>query len=194
MFDHWKPEDLLKAIALVGAAIAFAIGLVQYRRAQHWKRTEWVAQEMKKLFSDPIVQAAFMMIDWGSAEILLYPHRKNIEERSVPLTDEAVARALMPHEQRQGNDKFTPVEADIRAAFDRALDGLERFHSYVATGLVKIGDLQPYLKYWAVNLTRDRGAGEERIENLLAYMDKYGFDGAHKLLKDIAATETSRRS
>jgi hypothetical protein len=34
MFDHWKPEDLLKAIALVGAAIAFAIGLVQYRRAQ----------------------------------------------------------------------------------------------------------------------------------------------------------------
>jgi hypothetical protein len=47
----------------------------------------------------------------------------------------------MPHEERQGNDKFTPVEADIRAAFDRALDGLERFRSYVATGLVKIGDL-----------------------------------------------------
>jgi len=32
MFDHWKPEDLLKAIALVGAAIAFAIGLVQHPR------------------------------------------------------------------------------------------------------------------------------------------------------------------
>jgi hypothetical protein len=88
MFDHWKPEDLLKAIALVGAAIAFAIGLVQYRRAQQWKRAEWVAQEMKQLFSDPIVQAALMMIDWGSRQILLYPDRENIEERFVPLTNE----------------------------------------------------------------------------------------------------------
>ena len=51
--DHWKPEDLLKAIALVGAAIAFAIGLAQYRRAQQWKRAEWVAQEMKQLLFGP---------------------------------------------------------------------------------------------------------------------------------------------
>src|SRR4051812_1226048 len=189
--DQWKPEDLLKAIALVGATIAFAIGLVQYRRAQQWKRAEWVAQEMKQLFSDPIVQAALLMIDWGSRQILLYPDREKIEERYVQLTNETVARALMPHEQRQGSDKFTALEADIRAAFDRTLDGIERFHSYVATGLVKISDLQPYLKYWAINLTRDRAAaaGEDRIVNLKAYMDKYGFDGTHKLLKDIAAAE-----
>ncbi len=190
-FDKWQPEDLLKAIALVGAAIAFAIGLGQYRRAQQWKRAEWVAQEMKQLFSDPIVQAALLMIDWGSRQILLYPDREKIEERYVQLTNEIVARALMPHEKRQGGDKFTTLEADIRAAFDRVLDGLERFHSYVVTGLVEISDLQPYLKYWAVNLARDRAiaAGEDRIVNLKAYMDKYGFDGAQKLLKDIAAAE-----
>lgn len=189
--DQWHPDDLLKAIALVGAAIAFAIGLVQYSRAQQWKRAEWVAQEMKQLFSDPIVQAALLMIDWGSRRILLYPDREKVEKRYVQLTNETVARALMPHEKRQGDDRFTSLEADIREAFDRTLDGLERFHSYVATGLVRISDLQPYLKYWAVNLTRDRinTAGEDRIVNLKAYMDKYGFDGAYKLLKDIAAAE-----
>jgi hypothetical protein len=189
--NHWTPEDLLKAIALTGAAIAFAIGLAQYRRAQQWKRAEWVAQEMKQLFSDPTVQAALLMIDWGSRQILLYPEREKIEDRYVQLTNEMVARALMPHEKRQGSEKFTNLEADIRAAFDRALDGLERFHSYVATGLVKISDLQPYLKYWAVNLIRDQyGAlGEDRIATLIGYMDKYGFDGAHKLLRDIAAAE-----
>jgi hypothetical protein len=48
--SQWKPEDLLKAVALLGAAIAFGIGLFQYRRAQQWKRAEWVAQEMKLLF------------------------------------------------------------------------------------------------------------------------------------------------
>jgi hypothetical protein len=189
--DQWHPDDLLKAIALVGTAIAFAIGLVQYRRAQQWKRAEWVAQEMKQLFSDPIVQAALLMIDWGSRRILLYPGREKFEERYVQLTNDTVARALMPHEKRQGADRFTPLEADIREAFDRTLDGLERFHSYVETGLVRISDLQPYLKYWAVNLTRERinTEGEDRLVNLKAYMDKYGFDGAHRLLKDIAAVE-----
>lgn len=189
--NHWMPEDLLKAIALVGVAIAFAIGLVQYRRAQQWKRAEWVAQEMKQLFSDPLVQAALLMIDWSSRQILLYPDREKLDERYVPLTNEIVARALMSHEERQGADRFSPLEADIRAAFDRVLDGLERFHSYEVTGLVKISDLQPYLKYWAVNLARDRGitTGEDRVARLKTYMDKYGFDGAHKLLKDIAEAE-----
>ena len=94
----------------------------------------------------------------------------------------------MPHEERQGDNKFTQLEADIRAAFDWTLDGLERFYSYVQTGLVQISDLQPYLKYWAVNLTRDRftATSLDRVVNLRAYMDKYGFDGAHKRLKDIA--------
>jgi hypothetical protein len=186
--DKWKPEDLLKAIALVGAAIAFAISLIQYRRAQQWKRAEWVAQELKQLFSDPLVQAALLMIDWGSRRILLYPEREKLEERYVELTNEIVARALMLHNDRQGDNKFTQLEADIRAAFDRTLDGLERFQSYVETGLVRISDPQPYLKYWAVNLTRDRVAakGVDRVVNLRAYMDHYGFDGAHKLLKDIA--------
>lgn len=61
----WTPDDLLKAATLLGAAVAFVIGLIQYRRAQQWKRAEWVAQEMKGVFSDPLVQAALTMIDWG---------------------------------------------------------------------------------------------------------------------------------
>ena len=71
--NEWKPDDLLKALALFGATLAFAIGLMQYRRAQHWKRAEWVAQEMKSFLGDPIVQAVFLMIDWGSRRIALYP-------------------------------------------------------------------------------------------------------------------------
>jgi hypothetical protein len=187
--SEWKPDDLVKALAFFGAALAFIVGLVQYRRAQQWKRAEWVAQEMKGLFGDPLVQAALLMIDWGSRRIPLYPDRKEESERYVPLTNEAVAKALMIHDDRP--DGFSDLEANIRAAFDKALDGFERFHAYVDTGLVELSDLRPYLKYWAIQLCRPRTPrpNEHRLARLAAYMDRYGYEGAHDLLKRIAAAE-----
>jgi hypothetical protein len=185
---EWKPDDLLKALVLLGAVLAFIVGLVQYRRAQHWKRVEWVAQEMKGLFGDPVVQAALQMFEWGSRRIPLYPDRKEESERYVRLKNEIVADALLPHEDRA--DGFSDQEMDIRAAFDRLLDGLERFHSYVVTGLVELRDLQPYLKYWAVSLCRPRAA-EHRVARLKAYMQRYGYDGALDLLERIAAAQAA---
>src|SRR5438270_7219372 len=103
-----KSDDLLKLLVLLGAVVAFVVGLAQYRRAQHWKRVEWVAQEMKGLFADPTVQAALLMFDWGSRRIPLYPDRKEESERSVPLTNEVVAQALLIHEDRP--DGFSQLE------------------------------------------------------------------------------------
>jgi len=191
---EWKADDYLKLLVLLGAAMAFIVGLAQYRRAQHWKRVEWVAQEMKSLFGDPIVQAAFLMIDWGSRRIPLYPDRQAESERNVRLTNEIVANALLLHEERL--DGFTELEADIRAAVDRALDGLERFHSYVDTGLVELRDLRPYLKYWALTICRPRAPrpSDHRLVRLTAYMKRYGFEGALNLLERIAAVEAAAQA
>jgi hypothetical protein len=187
--NEWKPDDFLKALVVLGATVAFVVGLIQYRRAQHWKRVEWVAQEMKGLFADPVVQAALQMFEWGSRRIPLYPNRKEDSDRYVLLKNEIVAAALLPHEDRP--DGFSDQEAEIRAAFDRLLDGFERFHSYVATGLVELNDLRPYLKYWAVTLCRPRAPRppEHRLARLTVYMKRYGYDGALALLEQIAATE-----
>ena len=194
-FAAWTLDDFLKVIALVGGVITFAIGLAQYRRTQQWKRAEWVAQEMKQLFADPIVQAALLMIDWESRSILLYPDRVAQEGRYVFVTNEIVAGALVSHKSREGDSGFTMLEADIRSAFDRLLDGLERFNSYVVTGLVEIADLEPYLMYWARKVMRDWSPDpmKQRIERLRSYMDAYGFDGAHALLKQIAAVKQGRK-
>ena len=194
--ELWMPDEILKALALVGAVIAFVIGLLQYWRAQQWKRAEWVAQEMKQLFGDPVVQATLLMIDWGSRRIPLFPDYAKPEERVVFLTNHDVARALMPHEERQGENGFSDIEVEIRAAFDRTLDGIERFHSYTATGLVEMSDLQPYLRYWARMITAPssppEGETEDRFERLRSYMRKYGFGGALTLLEGIATMEDER--
>ncbi len=191
--DSWKPDEILKVFALLGSSIVFGIGLWQYRRAQQWKRAEWTAQEMKQLLSDPIVQAALLMIDLGSRNIPLYPDRDTEADRYVFLNDDEIAHALKSHEDRE--DGFSALEADIRSAFDRLLDGLERFESYVTTGLVTEADLAAYLKYWASEICVEARPGtEDRLIQLRLYMKKYGFAGADKLLMRIAKQAgTSRR-
>ena len=92
----------------------------------------------------------------------------------------------MDHDNRP--DGFTPLEVDIRNAFDKALDGLERFHSYLETNLVELSDLAPYLKYWAVTIYRPRSPRAEthRISRLVTYMERYGYEGAASLLQKVA--------
>jgi hypothetical protein len=184
---EWTTDELLKGLALLGAAIAFGLGWFQYRRAQQWKQAEWVAQEMKQLFDDPLVRGVLLMIDWGSRRVMLYPERASEAERYVWLNDDEIARALMPHEERQ--EGFNDQEAAIRAAFDRFLDGLERFYSYVQTGLILEADVRPYLKYWADNICAvpANDGSQDRLIQLQRYMNKYGFGGAYALLRKIAA-------
>jgi len=179
----WRdPDNILKALALLGAAAAFIAGLLQYQRAQQWKRAEWVAQEMRELFDDPLVQAVLLMIDWGERRIPLYPDKAE-PERYVSLTNDEIAQALMPHDREKA---FTEREVDIRAAFDRFLDGPERFHSYVETKLVTDEDLWPYLHYWAETIFREGGSEDDRLARLRAYMEKYGYGGARALMKRLA--------
>ena len=184
-------EDILKVIALVGAGIAFFSGLFQYRRGQKWKRVEWVAQEMKQLFSDRKVQAALLMLDWGDRYVTLNPDAILESERKFRVTDKTVTLALMSHRDRP--EGFKPEEALIRDGFDTFLDGLERFASYVETGLVKVPDLAPYLKYWADNICKESTSNETepRILQLRNYMDTYGYRGAYGLLRKIAPTKRS---
>jgi hypothetical protein len=191
MFElkNWHPDDLLKAIALLGAGVAFLLGLLQYRRAQQWKRAEWVAQEMKGLFADPMVRGALFMIDWGSRRVELYPAREGEADRFVRTTDDMIARALMWHEMRpQG---FTDEEAAIRNAFDSFLDGLERFNAYETSGLVSLSDIQPYLQYWADKICREpkQDGTEDRLIQLREYIPRYGFDGARRLLDEVRAQQ-----
>jgi len=183
-FNTWEPDDFLKAIALLGAVVAFIVGLIQYRKAQRWKRAEWVAQEMKALFAEPLVQAALSLIDWSSIEIgKVFPNRGDETSRNKILSNDEINKALLPHWERGG---FTALEADIRSAFDHLFDGIERFESYRATGLVRKSNLRPYLGYWARKICDKKATKGHRAYRLRAYMNAYEFTGAVRLLARLA--------
>jgi hypothetical protein len=69
MTDAELANVIRKSVALLGTGVAFVAGLVEYAGAQRWKRSEWVAQEMRQFFGDEAVRRALLMIDWGEREI-----------------------------------------------------------------------------------------------------------------------------
>ena len=133
--SEWKPDDLLKALVLPRRSRSLSSWAWRSTGTRHWKRAEWVAQEMRSFLGDPVVQAVLLMLDWGSRRIPLYPQREKETDRYVLLTNEVVADALMVHDDRPNG--FSDLEGDIRTAFDKALDGLERSDSLRHTGLVE---------------------------------------------------------
>jgi hypothetical protein len=182
MTDAEIADVVLKTVGLCGAAVAFFAGLAQYARAQRWKRSEWVAQEMRQFFSDPAVRRALLMIDWSGREIS-FPAEDGEGVSRVRVSDTMVADALKHHSERP--EGFQPDETLIRDTFDRFLDGLERFASFRAAGLVSTEDIKPYLAYWIHHIRSARGLAEDRrLVQLRSYIEQYGFRGVQQLFED----------
>jgi hypothetical protein len=184
MWNWWHtlgPDGQVKLLALIGASIAFVVGLLQYRKTQRWKRAEWVAQEMKDFFADASVKTALQLLDWGSRRAELFPGRAEPEERFVKVGDDDLAEALADHSNRPGG--FTPTEAALRDLFDYFLDRLERINSFVEAGLVSLGDVRPYLDYWAGHVVSARKDDPkvDRLVQLRRYIRRYGFAGVEAL-------------
>ena len=177
-------DVILKGLALVGTVVAFVAGLVQYSGAQRWKRSEWVAQEMRQFFGDEVVRRALLMIDWGERDITFPAETAEASPQRVRVTDAMVAGALKHHSDRP--EGFKPHETAIRDTFDRFLDGLERFASFRAAKLVTADDIRPYLAYWIHHVRSAQGAADEahRLVQLRSYIEQYGFRGVQRLFED----------
>jgi len=184
MWNWWHSlggDGQVKFLALLGASIAFVVGLLQYRKTQRWKRAEWVAQEMKDFFADPSVKTALQLLDWGSRRVELFPNLANSEDRFVTVRDDDLAKALAHHSDRP--EGFTPAEAALRDLFDYFLDRLERIHSFLDAGLVSLGDIRPYLNYWAGHVIAAR-IGDPHVDRLVQlrrYIRHYNFSGVEAL-------------
>jgi hypothetical protein len=95
-------DFILKVLGLIGAIAAFLTGLWQYWKAQKWKRSEWLTQEAAKCFGNPSVSRALRIIDWDGRRIAFPNEAAPNEVLVVTATDDFVATALEPHDNREG--------------------------------------------------------------------------------------------
>lgn len=184
-------DDYLKILALLGALIAFGVGLLQYWKAQRWKRAEFLANEMKDFFATPRVQKALLLIDWGCRKIQLLEDCP-ADESWVTVTRQMQTMGLRPHVllDRTGSDSetftvdesasrggFTQSQAALRDCYDAFLDGLERFASYAKAGLIDVSSLRPYIGYWVDDISSPTENADDAAwcAALLTYVSFYRF-------------------
>jgi hypothetical protein len=175
--DNW-----LELLKIVGAAVAFGIGVSQYRKAQAWKRVEFVASEMRFFFDDEQARDARAMLDRRLSEITL-------RKRQVSVDYEIVAQCLTTDLKFEYEDGLA-----IREKFERLLEFLARFEGFIQAGVVKERDFTPYLDYWLRLLAgNDRNASAEVTNRVLPalwhfihtyeYIDVVAFVGRYQTLR-----------
>jgi hypothetical protein len=193
---HLSVAEIGYAVKLaggVGSFVAFIIAVSTFYRTERWKRAEFLAKEMKEFFAAPRVQKAMLLIDWGQRRIQLLEDRS--AEESIVVVDRAMqVRGLRPHVLVSGDrsdpvameladkadsDRFTQPEAAIRDCYDAFLDGLERFGSYLKTGLTDVQSLRPYVGYWIDDIASPTTNADDAAWNaaLLTYIRFYQYTG-----------------
>jgi hypothetical protein len=184
------PEGQLKTVELMISIFGFAavvvtlfFGFIQYRRAEKWKRGEFIANAIKEFESNPTVRNALLMIDYGRRKINIFQTPGLTDEEGVRITRGVQWRALLPDtlkrqfeeyrdeslkitspishdtptlaEAEDVGEVFTPLEAKIRDTYDVFLGYLERFASLMELRLVTAEEFDPYLRYWIDAITKN---------------------------------------
>jgi hypothetical protein len=176
-FSNW-----IEILKILGAAAAFWIGLNQYRKSEAWKRLEFVAAEMKAFYDDAAVKLAMGMLDWRKKEVALFKYRsENDFEREV--VDYAIVASALAIDPEMKYDK---VHSAVREIFERFLEFLARFEGFLATGVVKQSDLNPYLDYWikliAGQDTHSPEVTKQVLPSLWKFIDYYGYRDVRKFI------------
>ncbi len=92
-----KVELVLTFLGSLVTIGTLMFGVRQYFKAEQWKRTEFLAKEMKDFASDPIVQNVQAMIDWSPRRVNLFL-RTDLKRHEWPVVTRALqVTALLPH-------------------------------------------------------------------------------------------------
>jgi hypothetical protein len=168
-------------IGLIGAFVAFTIGLRHYSVAQAWKRAEFMAAEAKAFFDDPKVATALLLIDYS---VIRLNQQGVPSPKGAVFDDDILVRALALHtEFVDETERLCQQELQAREAFDSLFAGLERFDHYLQTKLIRIDDLQVHLGYWIDKLANSNSEWKKRefYAAVHQFVHLYGYHGVQHL-------------
>ncbi|MCC6464454.1 MAG: hypothetical protein IT463_03830 [Planctomycetes bacterium] len=137
-------DVVLSMLGLVGGLGGLAFGLFQYYRAQRLRSAEFAANEVLRWVDLRETRMVMGMLEWVEREVALEYVDGSSQYRHELVRNDEMAAALVPHTERQ----LTAKECAIRALFDRFLFGLQRFEHFMAAGVVRQSDFEPFLRYY----------------------------------------------
>jgi hypothetical protein len=173
-------SSLLSGIGAILAVAAFIFAVVQYRRSEHWKRAEYLADLFESFEKDEACKTAMQLLDWHGREVTFEENGKQITECAF---EDDIFRALIPATDSEDRTGFTPLEVRIRDCFDRFLGYIEDIERAIQQGLVDQNDVYVYFHYWAGMLHGERPHLRDDIRlRLLDYAKYFDFENVQQFL------------
>jgi len=178
-------EEILSAIGAAIALLALIKGVIEYTKAQRWKKAEFLAKEIKELYNDQDVKRAFRIFDWDRTTIPVYSNETLFNQAQSIHVDPTILLDALKHHSDRGN--FSPEEQLIRDIMDQLFFKLSLFQGYVDSELIKPNDVKPYLIYY-VRMLADPNSDRrsEKFRKAIAgYIKGYGYLDVQRLFASL---------
>jgi len=151
--------EIIRIFPLSATAIGLIIGLLQYRRAQIWKRMEFAASLVRRISADNELTLAITFLDWRHRHFAIPDKYKSVAAGRLQFchSHEAMARVFSLSSREilpeTGMLDLKPEEITLESmiyidVFDRFFEYMEEINSFIEMGLVNKADVK-LLSYWA---------------------------------------------
>jgi hypothetical protein len=185
--DKMALADLiLKLVGVTGAAIAFIVGYIQYKKGQNWQKAQVLLSLIDSFEEDKCIECACQMLDWDEREVRL------ADQKPIKFKNEMLLSALrVPVMDTAGDnptgDGFTETESLIRDCFDAFFDFLHKLYAFRRNGLLTFQDLA-YFNYWfeLIHNIEEYKAIPGLKQRIFSFMRCYKFVGAEQLIEEYA--------
>lgn len=187
-------KETISSLSSVIGIAGLAFGLYQYYIAQKWKKSEFAAQQLEKLDSDPDLALCCKILDWSERDLPVPERYKSFTDESAFHHDwELLCKAMVPE---QINGVFENWKCLVyRDIFDRFFAYLERINHFIEIRLVSEKDVSS-LEYWLEEISHPRFADPNKSKVFIDFIQAYEYSGVIKLIQrfDVYARQSSLRA
>jgi len=165
-------------VGFVGLA-GFLFGLYQYWTAQKWKKAEFAAKQLQRLWLDEELALCIQLLDW-EARTVVFPERfrRIAKEETFHHTWRELEAAMLPEDEKPS---FSLQQVVCRDAFDRFFTYLEEINDYLRMGLIEPHHVES-LRYWLQQVATPRFPQRPIFQK---FIEEYGYSGVTELMSRL---------
>jgi hypothetical protein len=167
-----KIDLILKLIPLLGF-IPFMKAIWEYIKDVKWKKSEFLAKEVKEFQNDENVKMVFQLLDWNKRKVKL-------KCGDYTIGDYDLINSLQTHNNKS---RFLTQEAELRDIFDEFFDKLSTFNIYIESGLISEKELYLYIGYYVKILSSTDRKPKLLIKTFDDYIKYYQFTNVSELIE-----------
>ena len=169
-------REVIQVLVLIAAIAGFLFGVYQYQQAQKWKRLEFAASQLQRMYEDP--------------ELVLAGTFNNYSARRVPLPEKYwgyYGGKVFDHDCRKMYRLMSSRyerELDFfiyNDAFERLFEYLEQMYAFVEMKLIKVDDIRS-LDWIIKDLVKPTWAAQHDFDTCL-FIRKACLSGNYRLIK-----------